>query len=758
MVNFSNKAIRFLFYFLLFTTPLFFWESTSELFEFNKMWLTFIVAILIGIFWISKMILEKKIIIKRTPLDIPIILFLISQIISTIFSIDPHISLWGYYGRWNGGLFSIISYIFLYYAFVSNLKEHPNNAQTNESSKQYKEQDLQQNSKQSGFVLNILKVSLFSGLIVSLWGLPSHFGYDPTCLLFRGHLDVSCWTTDFQPKIRIFSTLGQPDWMAAYLAILIPFALYFTFNNLKEFFNRDKRSKINYKPIINATYFIFLTLLFFIDSIYTQSRSGFVGIFIELLLLWIIVFFKNRKNKNIVKLLATGILIFGLVMFIIGTPFNQLDKFTLSGIKTHFTNSTITNSTTPAVKSAGELGGTDSGTIRLLVWKGALRAWLARPIFGYGVETFAFDYYLYRPAAHNLTSEWDFLYNKAHNEYLNYLATTGTFGFFTYLSIIVLFLILLTKQIFYKNNNEEENNYLLPAVLLSSYIGILVTNFFGFSVVIINIYFFLVPALFLGNFIKITSEEKQKQKIQPASSFQFFATVIIFLIGLYLIAILVNYWIADTNYALGQNLDNVGEYNKAYPYLENAVNARPNEPVFKDELAVNEATLALLEAQNNNLQLTSKFATDAISNSDYLVTTYPNNVVLWKDRVRVFYSLSEINKKYLPYALQAIQHASILAPTDAKVFYNLGVLYAQNGDAKNAISTLKKTIVLKKDYRDAYFALAIIYRSQALDKTGKKVVNMENEKMAVYYLKYILNNLSPNDTESIKTLQNWGEL
>jgi len=40
-----------------------------------------------------------------------------------ILSLDPHTSIWGYYSRFNGGLLSIISYIFLYFAFVSNLKD-----------------------------------------------------------------------------------------------------------------------------------------------------------------------------------------------------------------------------------------------------------------------------------------------------------------------------------------------------------------------------------------------------------------------------------------------------------------------------------------------------------------------------------------------------------------------------------------------------------------------------------------------------------
>ncbi len=112
--NVLNRIIEYTFYAIFLLVPLSFTSDTSELFEFNKLWVTFGLTTIIGVSWISKMILNKQIKIQKTPLDIPILLFLASQIISTIFSIDKHVSLWGYYSRFNGGLYSIIAYIFLY--------------------------------------------------------------------------------------------------------------------------------------------------------------------------------------------------------------------------------------------------------------------------------------------------------------------------------------------------------------------------------------------------------------------------------------------------------------------------------------------------------------------------------------------------------------------------------------------------------------------------------------------------------------------
>src|SRR6266567_3074230 len=119
-IFYSNKVIEFSFYALFLLVPLIFTSNTSELFELNKMWLAFGLTIVIGAAWATKMIAQRKMFVQRTPFDIPLLLFLASQIISSIFSLDQHVSWWGYYSRFNGGLLSTLTYLFLYVAFVSN--------------------------------------------------------------------------------------------------------------------------------------------------------------------------------------------------------------------------------------------------------------------------------------------------------------------------------------------------------------------------------------------------------------------------------------------------------------------------------------------------------------------------------------------------------------------------------------------------------------------------------------------------------------
>ena len=219
-----NKLTEFLFYLLFLLTPLLMYKNTTELFEFNKMIFIYLISILIFVFWILKIKKENKITLKKTFLDIPIGFFLLTQIASTVFSIDRYTSLFGYYGRFNGGLLSIIVYIFLFYAFINLF-------------------DFNKISR-------LLKTSLLSAFIVILWGLPGKFGYDLSCFVFLKELNNNCWVDQFKPSERLFSTLGQPNWLGAYLSINFFIALYFLL--------KEKTKKIFSKKFLICIGFLLL--------------------------------------------------------------------------------------------------------------------------------------------------------------------------------------------------------------------------------------------------------------------------------------------------------------------------------------------------------------------------------------------------------------------------------------------------------------------------------------------------------------------
>ncbi len=766
-LGFINKGIAYCFYLIFFSVPLVMFPYTFELFEFNKMWVVFGLSLLIFLLWISKVILTKRLEIRRTPLDIPILLFLVSQIISTIVSIDPHVSFWGYYSRFNGGLLSTISYIFLYYAFASNLI--PNEV----------------DEKEKPFSYKILFASLLSGIAVTLWGLPSHFGKDLTCYVFRGTFDTSCWTDAFKPTIREFSTLGQPNWLGTFLAILIPVAIGYGIINIKSHrqFSDEKRKKTLLNEILysnrNTIPFIFLGVvtLFYVSMLYTRSQSSFIGSFIGLQIFFALLFIFTIHihkfslsylwNLKYTKFWIALNLIFFLISFIIRPPVNFLDKYTTyDGLKNIIVKETQTKTTlaqtktpasTPAPAPIGELGGTDSGTIRKIVWDGAIEIFKQSPLFGTGVETFAYAYYKVKPIAHNQTSEWDYLYNKAHNEYLNYLATTGIFGLGTYLLIIGMFFFVALRDFI----NKKTFGFYFPISisLIGSYIAILISNFFGFSVVIVNLFFFFIPLLFLElehpyllkkTFVLGKREEETRYEMSTGKAA---LMVISGIIVLYMELFLLNFWMADQKYAYGNNLDKVGEYTQAYQPLSEAVQMREGEDLYRDELSVNLSTLALLSFQQNQTEQAKQFMSQAKQLSDDVVLNHPNNVVFFKSRTRVLYAISQIDPQYLDQALASLNRARELAPTDAKITYNLALFYNQKKDNQKSIEFFKQAIALKSNYVDARYGLALLYSQMAKDP--KNWQQSEQLKMkARENLDYILKNIDPTNKQTKELLKN----
>ena len=228
-----NKIIFSLICVSLLTVPIFFLVKNEEIFEFNKMLLTYFFVSCILTFWGIKTILDKKFTFRTTPLDRWIVLFFLSQLISTALSMHPRTSLLGYYTRFHGGLLSTVAYIILFYATTTFVQK-----------------------KQLKLILGSV---LTGGLFAALYAFPEHFGHSPSCVILTNQFDASCWIQDVQS--RVFGTFGQPNWLAAFLILILPLAYGLMLLPTKI-----------YKGLG-----AFLTVLFVSTVLFTQSRSGFLG-------------------------------------------------------------------------------------------------------------------------------------------------------------------------------------------------------------------------------------------------------------------------------------------------------------------------------------------------------------------------------------------------------------------------------------------------------------------------------------------------
>lgn len=714
------RIITYSFYLLFFLTPLFFLKYNSELFEYNKMMLVYTLTTIITATWVFRMVTLKKLMLKRTPLDIPLMIFLASQILSTIFSMDVHTSLLGYYSRSNGGLLSLISYILLFYALVSNFEKQK--------------------------ALQFLKVAVWGGVAVSLYAIPEHFGVSPSCIVLTGEFSANCWVQDVQA--RVFATLGQPNWLAAYLSMLIFPSLYFALSATK------KNSIILY---------LLFSILIYAAFTFTFSRGATLGLIAGGLVFISAWVYQNKLWKNPLKQLSHAsqqkilfsiLGVFILVNLLYGSALTRFKLFS-------------STSSTPAQQQAAqkqeaaqlEVGGTESGAIRLIVWQGALDIFKHYPIFGSGVETFAYSYYNFRPVSHNLVSEWDFLYNKAHNEYLNYLATTGLFGFLAYLSVIVTFIFWCIRYyvscIKGKNNKSLTTNYqLLTTSLLASYTAFLVQNIFGFSVVVIALFFFTFPALILlatgslkdlklPSHLLTASHLLQKTIYRKKLFTTLTLTFIVLTAGLTVYKLVV-FWTADVFYKNGSDYSDSGSPVKGYRLLSLAARLNPTEPLYRSDLGFASSGYAVLALDQGEATAASLLKDEAVYQTQKALQISPKNTSIRRTAFQTYYQLSLSYPELEQKAIEAVDDAIKLAPTDAKLFYNKGLVLSQMGKKDEALSALNKAVELKPNYREARFSKAVIL----FDKGEKNKAKNEMQEI----LKFI-----HNDPDVLEKLKEWGD-
>lgn len=686
-----TRIIRTSFYLLFILVPLILTPWNYELFEYNKMVVTYGLTVIIFGAWLVQMVTDGEIRIAKTPLDIPIALFVISQLVSALFSMDPHVSWFGYYSRFNGGMWSVFSYVILYYAFVTHFPP----------------------------VKKILNAILATAALVALYGVAEHLG-----------IDKHIWVQDVQN--RVFSTLGQPNWLAAFLSAVLPVSLYLAVSNQPVIKNGKPRATT--MQVIKFLFGACTAILLFLVVLYTRSRSGLLGLVVADIFFWALLYIHTKEKKLITRPFIIFHAIFAVIVFFNGIYVDQIDRLvTFTAWKNRITRVAAPAAVAQKAPSGTllESGGTESGTIRKYVWQAALSAWRGSTknmLVGTGTETFAFAFYQYRPAGHNMTSEWDFLYNKAHNEYLNYLATTGAVGLGSYLLFIGVFIYWFAK--FQMKDRSQQS--MLPIAVFAGWVSILVTNFFGFSVVIIQLLFFLLPALM----ITLTARASYRVfGLTPIKKQEKTVCWIIAGATIAAIVMLYRYWQADTWFSSGYRLARADQFAQAEGSDTKAVALNPGEPMYHDELASTLASLSLAAIDAKNATLAASLAKQSLAESDTALRISPKNVNFWKTRTKLYYSFSTFDPQLNQAAISALETAQTLSPNDPKIYYNLAILYGRQGENTKAVQLLTEAKKLKPNYRDAYFGLYVFY-------TEMKEQNLANNELQTY-----LTTVDPTDRD-----------
>ncbi len=422
-----------LFYGLVTITPLILFKGVNEIFEFPKMTFVYLVGGLIIFLFFLKRILLSDFKFDKSSATKLVLLFFATNAVSTLFSMTPYTSTWGYYTRFNGGLASIAIFSLLFLVIV------------NEFSSAEKE--------------SLLSFIILSSIPVSIYAVAQNLGYE------RGY-----WEEDSQA--RVFSTLGQPNWLAAYILLTIFPAI--------GMFIKSKDKSLRFLLVIAI-------ILNFSSLWFTYSLSGLLG-FIVGLILFIKYSDKKEieKSKKILLLITTVCLLIAVIRpGVIRPRINDAITDIKKKISMRF-EALAAEGGTPQKRGSGDTAG-----IRLTLWKGAISQVLTSPkvfFIGSGPETFAYVFPKHRPEKLNFTSEWDFVFNKPHNYYLELFSNIGLVGLLSY-----FLLIGSSLRVLLQNKN---------VAIFSSLVALFVSDIFGWHTVTSTLLLFVYISFSKGLDVK----------------------------------------------------------------------------------------------------------------------------------------------------------------------------------------------------------------------------------------------------------------
>jgi O-antigen ligase len=443
------------------------------------------------------LLIDKKI-------DPYVFLFFISAAISSIFSINPFVSYNGYYTRPLG--FEMYLYTFLIYIFSSALL---------------------QNEKK---IQNVMYVMELSAVIVSIYAFLQFAGMDPFGI---------------QPvnEGRPFGTLGNSVFIGGFLTLVFPFSL------MRISQGRKFNSGIVFSLIIACTVII------------TQTRTAYVAIIIEVIVILLIYPIVNNKIKTkLYKKLKYSFLILGgiflvLLLVIVLERDNLFVKRFIS-ITSIFQNP------------------------RWLLWGESLKVFVKYPVTGCGISTFPIVFEDVYSMKFKMTDVRNYTDN-AHSNFFHTLCSMGIVGITAYLMLLVHTVFVLIKSVFSKTLKDKQKKQYIG--FLAMICGYIVYGIADFDEITIIFYFFIYMSLlraFLitdSNSVVFEFPSKSKTALNKGVIAIF---VFLFLFVPYNIYISTKQLIADQYYVTAFTFASKGQFQTSLDYFSSAIELWENNSYY----------------------------------------------------------------------------------------------------------------------------------------------------------------------------------
>jgi len=409
--------LEYLMYALVVLIPLTFSRVTFDQFDIIKMAIFRYLTVIMLFVWLLKVFTSKKVKINWSRLDYLLVSFLVIASISAITSIHVFSSLQGKFKRYEG-IFTFINYAVIYFIALQVFDDRK----------------------------KLARLARFIGvaaIVVAIYGSLQYLGLDP----------LNWGAKPFEERSS-FSSFGNPDLLAAYLALTLPILLG------------------NYLSARNNLETVMFGFGFFIvggSLLTTSTRGGWLGALIGVTVFFILTArkLKPQLGKIAIVGIASLVLLAGLLVYS-SNPENKVMNLT------------------GRITSAFNLS---SGTVgsRVEIWKAGLAMVGERPLLGQGLGTFRMASEHFETLEYVKMVGGRTVADNAHNYVVQMLAGAGIPATLFFLSFIFLIFFYAFRAA--RNNPDDEldhdltNDFTTFAIVIGL-IGFVV--YLGFVVKLLN--------------------------------------------------------------------------------------------------------------------------------------------------------------------------------------------------------------------------------------------------------------------------------
>jgi O-antigen ligase len=463
-VKFCQAAVNFLLLAVIFLVPVYF-AFFYEIFSVFVLYKIAILRILVSaafILWLAKVFLEGKIAYRAGKyIFLSGLLLSLSWFVSSFFSADPALSFWGSFNR-QEGFWSLFFYLLFFFLLILSLK------------------NFVQVRRLAGAVLASVSV-------VCLYGLAQFFSFDPLK-----------WAEPFSATGRIFSTLGQPNFLGHFLILTVPFSVYAIFFLSRRFWPRF------------FLFFLLFSQLFCL--VFTASRSAWIALSVEIFLAVLAALLARGRKKT-----AVGLIIISLAgLSLLGCFSASFAKIAIAADSPIYRFASVFDASQGSVRG------------RLNIWQSAIAEIKGespdRLMFGHGPDSLSEIFALRYQGAFALDETINTWADRAHNLFLDIILQFGLAGLLAY--CLFLSSILLPAGYFFRSAPRDKNFYLAAACLIAL-AGYFANNLFSFSDIANHLYFFLLLGLLVFAVSRSREETEIKISLNVYSRLAIFAGFLI---------------------------------------------------------------------------------------------------------------------------------------------------------------------------------------------------------------------------------------